>query len=185
MINASEIKPGMILDLDGELVKVVDTSFNKTAQRQAMVNFTSRNLRTGAVTNRRMTSNDKVDSIKLDTQEVQFLYRDGDNFNFMNNETYEQPILEVKQIGNAINYIKEGDTIMLLSYNGEPIDINIPTAVTLTVAQADPGFKGDTATGGTKPVVMETGLRVNAPLFINPGDKIKIDTRTGEYLQRV
>jgi elongation factor P len=116
---------------------------------------------------------------------VQFLYEEGGHYHFMDTETFDQMLLDQSAIGDAAKYLKENDTVDLLTYDGEAIDIELPTAVTLQVEQTDPGFKGDTATGGTKPATLETGLVVTVPLFINIGDVLKVDTRTGEYLERV
>jgi elongation factor P len=123
--------------------------------------------------------------VRLERQHVQFLYRDGDHFNFMDTDSFEQIILDGRTVGENSNYFKEQDVIDVLTYNGEPIDIELPTSVVLTIAQTDPGFKGDTATGGNKPATMETGLVVNVPLFLSEGDQVKVDTRTGEYIERV
>jgi elongation factor P len=116
---------------------------------------------------------------------VQFLYAEGGHYHFMDMETFDQLVLDEAAVGEAKSFIKENDTVDLLTYNSEPIDIELPTAVLLQVEQTDPGFKGDTATGGTKPATLETGLVVSVPLFISIGDTLKVDTRTGEYLERV
>jgi elongation factor P len=116
---------------------------------------------------------------------VQFLYRDGDQYHFMDTETFEQLMLDRTAVSDAEPYLKENDVIDILTYNGEPIDVELPTSVNLTVTTTDPGFKGDTATGGNKPATLETGLVVTVPLFINEGDQLKVDTRTGEYIERV
>ena len=127
----------------------------------------------------------KFTPVRLERSHVQFLYADEDHFNFMDTETFDQIMLDRKVLEDVELYLKENDIIDLLTYNDEPIDVELPTSVELTVTQTDPGFKGDTATGGSKPATMETGLVVNVPLFINEGDKLKIDTRSGEYVERV
>ncbi len=124
-------------------------------------------------------------SVRLERQHVQFLYEEGSHYNFMDTETFEQILLDESSVGDLKLYLKENDSCDLLTYNGEPIDIELPTSVNLAVDYTEPGFKGDTATGGTKPATMETGLVVSVPLFINQGDVLKVDTRTGEYIERV
>lgn len=127
----------------------------------------------------------KFTPVRLERSHVQFLYADEDHFNFMDTETFDQIMLDRKVLEDVELYMKENDIIDLLTYNDEPIDVELPTSVELTVTQTDPGFKGDTATGGNKPATLETGLVVNVPLFISEGDKLKIDTRSGEYIERV
>jgi elongation factor P len=122
--------------------------------------------------------------VRLERQHVQLLYRDGDEFHVMDTETFDQMQLPASTIGDAANFLKDNDTLDVLTYEDEPIDIELPTSVVLAVTQTDPGFKGDTATGGTKPATLETGLTVNVPLFISEGDQIKVDTRTGGYIER-
>jgi elongation factor P len=127
----------------------------------------------------------KFQSVRLERQHVQFLYREGDHYNFMDTETFDQIMLDEVTVGDAAKFIKEQDVIDLLTYNGEPIDIELPSSVVLSISQTDPGFKGDTATGGTKPATLETGLVVSVPLFLSEGDQVKVDTRSGEYIERV
>jgi elongation factor P len=185
MISTGDIKKGTIIELDGQVLKVIDFQHVKLGRGSAFMRMQLRNLRTGSTTERTFQAGDKFEQVRLERRTVQYLYRDGDTFHFMDTETYEQPALPSEALGDVPNYIKEGDTIDLLMHNGQPIDIELPTAVALRVEQTEPGFRGDTATGGNKPAVLETGLTVNVPLFINEGDLIKVDTRTGEYLERV
>jgi elongation factor P len=127
----------------------------------------------------------KFQSVRLERQHVQFLYQDGNHFNFMDTESFEEIILDEVTVADYVHFFKEQDVIDLLTYNGEPIDIELPSSVVLTITQTDPGFKGDTATGGNKPATLETGLVVNVPLFLSEGDQVKVDTRSGEYIERV
>jgi elongation factor P len=147
--------------------------------------MTLRDLRTGSTTQQSVMAGTKFQLVRLERQHVQFLYRDGDQYHFMDTETFEQLMLDRTAVSDAEPYLKENDVIDILTYNGEPIDVELPTSVNLTVTTTDPGFKGDTATGGNKPATLETGLVVTVPLFINEGDQLKVDTRTGEYIERV
>jgi elongation factor P len=185
MIDTGDIRKGITLDIDGKLVKVIDFAHNKQGRGTAQVRMSLKDLRTGSNTQISVMAGTKFQSVRLERQHVQFLYRDGDHFNFMDTESFEQIILDERTVGDNANYFKEQDVIDILTYNGEPIDIELPTSVVLTIAQTDPGFKGDTATGGNKPATMETGLVVNVPLFLSEGDQVKVDTRTGEYIERV
>lgn len=185
MIDTGDVRKGVTLDIDGRLVKVIDFSHNKQARGSAQLRMTLRDLRTGSTTQHTVMAGTRFNLVRLERQHVQFLYRDGDQFHFMDTETFEQFVLDRSNVAEAEPYLKENDVIDLLSYNDEPIDLELPTSVTLEVTQTDPGFRGDTATGGSKPATLETGLTVNVPLFINEGDVLKIDTRTGEYIERV
>ncbi|HLU35401.1 MAG TPA: elongation factor P [Thermomicrobiales bacterium] len=185
MIDTGDVRKGVTLDIDGKLVKVIDFSHNKQGRGSAQLRMTLRDLRTGSNTQMTVMAGTKFNLVRLERQHVQFLYADGDQYHFMDTDTFEQFILDRSAVQEAEPYLKENDVIDLLTYNGEPIDVELPTSVTLTVTQTDPGFKGDTATGGNKPATLETGLTVNVPLFINEGDQLKIDTRTGEYIERV
>jgi elongation factor P len=185
MIDTGDIRKGSTFEQDGRLLKVIDFSHNKQGRGSAQLRMTLRDLRTGSTTQQTVMAGTKFTSVRLERSHVQFLYREGDAFHFMDTETFDQIVLMESTIGEAANFLKENDTIDLLTYEDEPIDIELPTSVTLTVTQTDPGFKGDTATGGTKPATLETGLTVNVPLFLNEGDQIKVDTRTGAYIERV
>ena len=185
MVTAGELRKGLTLDLDGELVRVLEYQHIKQGRGSAFVRLSLRNLRTGSITERTFQATTRFQLARLERSTIQFLYPDDDEYHFVNTETYEQLMLTREILGEAVKYLREGDTIDLLSYGDEPIDVELPTAVNLTVTQTDPGFRGDTATGGTKPAVLETGITVNVPLFINEGDVLKVDTRTGEYLTRV
>lgn len=185
MIDTGDVRKGITLDIDGKLVKVMDFSHNKQARGSANIRMSLKDLRTGANTQMTAMAGTKFNLVRLERQHVQFLYVDGDHYNFMDTDSFEQIILDRTTVQEAAPFMKENDIIDLLTYNGEPIDVELPTSVVLQVVQTDPGFKGDTATGGNKPAVMETGLTVNVPLFVSEGDNLKIDTRTGEYIERV
>ncbi len=185
MVTAGELRKGLTLNLDGELVRVLDYQHVKQGRGSAFVRLSMRNLRTGAITERTFQAGTKFETARLERRRVQYLYGDGDSYTFMDTETFEQPVLNARLLGDAVKYLKEGMTIDLLQYGDEPIDVEIPTSVEMRVDQTDPGFRGDTATGGSKPATLETGLTVQVPLFVNTGDVIKVDTRTSAYIERV
>ena len=185
MIDTGDVRKGVTLDIDGKLVKVTDFSHNKQARGSANIRMTLKDLRTGANTQMTAMAGTKFQSVRLERQHVQFLYIEGDHYNFMDTETFDQIMLDRVTVQDAAPFMKENDVIDLLTYDGEPIDVELPTSVVLKVVRTDPGFKGDTATGGTKPAEMETGLVVNVPLFVSEGDNLKIDTRSGDYIERV
>lgn len=185
MIDTGDVRKGSTLDIDGKLVKVIDFSHNKQGRGSAQLRMSLKDLRTGSNTQLTVMAGTKFQSVRLERQHVQFLYQDGNHYNFMDTESFEQIILDEVTVADYVHFFKEQDVIDLLTYNGEPIDIELPTSVVLTITQTDPGFKGDTATGGTKPATLETGLVVNVPLFLSEGDQVKVDTRSGEYIERV
>jgi elongation factor P len=185
VIDTGDVRKGSTLDIDGKLVKVIDFSHNKQGRGSAQLRMTLRDLRTGANTQMTVMAGTKFQAVRLERQHVQFLYQEGDHYNFMNTETFDQIVLDRTTVQDAAPFLKENDIVDLLTYNDEPIDMELPTSVVLTIAQTDPGFKGDTATGGNKPATLETGLVVNVPLFLSEGDQIKVDTRSGEYIERV
>jgi elongation factor P len=185
MIDTGDLRKGVTLDLDGRLVKVLDYAHNKQGRGSAQVRMTLRDLRTGATTQQTVQAGARFTPVRLERQHVQYLYNEGGHYHFMDTETFDQLVLNERSVSDTITFIKENDVVDLLTYDGEPIDIELPTAVNLAVADTDPGLKGDTASGATKPATLETGLVVNVPLFINIGDTLKIDTRTGVYVERV
>jgi elongation factor P len=185
MITTGELKKSIVLVLDGVVYRVLDYQHVKQGRGSAMVRITLRNLRTGATTERTFPAGSKFEDVELDRAVVQFQYVDGDTYHFMDTASYDQVTLTAKELGAARNYLREQDTIDLLSYEGKAIDVELPTAVVLEVTWTEPGVRGDTATAANKPATMDTGLVVNVPLFVNIGDKIKVDTRTGGYIERV
>ena len=184
MIDTGGIRKGMNLDYEGRLVKVIEFAHNKQGRGSAQVRLTLRDIRSGSTTQHSVQAGTKFQQARLDRQHVQFLYGDGEQFHFMDTESFEQFALNESTVSEAMKYLKENDVCDLLTYNGEPIDIELPVSVILEVAETDPGLKGDTASGGTKPATMETGVVVSVPLFINIGDRLRIDTRSGEYIER-
>jgi elongation factor P len=185
MITTGELKKNTIIVLDGELYKIMDYQHVKQGRGSAVARITLRRLRTGATTDRTFPSGSKFEDVELDRQIVQLQYVEGDTYHFMDTESYDQITLTAAEVGNARNYLREQDTADLLSYDGKAVDLELPTAVVLEVTWTEPGVRGDTATAANKPATMDTGLVVNVPLFVNMGDKIKVDTRTGGYIERV
>lgn len=185
MIDVNELRKGVTFELDGELYKVLDYQHHKPGRGKAVIRTTILNLRTGVSIDKNFISGDRVQDVRLDHHTVQYLYSDGDLYYFMDTDTYEQPSLSAEVLGEAVDYLTDGLTLELSTYEGEPIDIELPITVELEVVEAPPGFAGDTATGATKEVTLETGLKVQVPLFVEKGDRIRVDTRTGEYLTRV
>ena len=185
MIDVNELRKGVTFELDWELYKVLDYQHHKPGRGKAIIRTTILNLRTGVSIDKNFISGDRVQDIRLDHHTVQYLYSDGDLYFFMDTDTYEQPSLSAEVLGEAVDYLTDGLTLELSTYEGEPIDIELPITVELEVVEAPPGFAGDTATGATKEVTLETGLKVQVPLFVEKGDRIRVDTRTGGYLTRV
>lgn len=185
MIDVNDLRKGVTFDYDGKLYKVLDYSHNKTGRGNASIRIKARDLRTGTTLEKTFQSGDRVQDVRLDFHNVQFLYSDGDLFFFMDMETFEQPGIEKKIIGDTADFLKEGMEVKLTFYNNEAIDIELPTSVDLKVTQAEAAVRGDTATGVTKKVTVETGAEVQVPYFVNEGDVIRVDTRTRAYVTRV
>ena len=165
-------------------MRIVDFQHVKQGRGSAYVRLTLRNVRTGATVNTTVQAGEKFDVAELERKTVQFLYREDDTFYFMDTATYEQPAVGIAIVGDAASYLKENEEVDLLTYDDEVLDVALAPNVVLRVAQTDPGYKGDTASGASKPAIMETGLRVIVPLFVNQGDDLRIDTRTGAYIER-
>jgi elongation factor P len=185
MIDTGGLRRGITLDMNGDLVKVTDFQHVKQGRGSAFVRMTMRNLRTGATTQDTFNAGTKFQTARLERHHVQFLYLDGDDYHFMDIDSFDQFSLARDVLGDATKFLKENDTIDLLTYENSPVDVELPVTVNLKIVQTDPGHKGDTATGGNKPATVETGLTITVPLFINEDDIVKVDTRTGEYLERV
>ena len=183
MISGRELRKGIIIELDGTLYQVVDYQHVKM-KRTALARVKLRDLTAGHTIERSFQSNDKLVRARLESRSMQYLYNDGDIYHFMDTESFEQIEINRKRLGDVLNYLKEGSTVEVSSYKDEIVDIELPVAVELEITATEPGFKGDTATGGNKPATLETGFTVQVPLFINEGDIIKVDTRSGEYLER-
>ena len=183
MISGSELRKGIIIEVEGKLYQVIEYQHIKM-KRTALAKVKLRDINAGHTIERSFQSNDKFPRVRLESRAMQYLYNDSDYYYFMDEENYEQTPLTSKQLGDALNYLKEGMSLEVSSYKGEIIGIEMPITVTLEITETDPGFKGDTATGGSKMAKLETGFNIQVPLFINQGDVIKIDTRTGTYLER-
>lgn len=184
MIDTGGLRKGLTLDYEGDLVKVIDYQHVKQGRGSAFVRLTLRNLRTGSTTQQTFQAGSKFQTARLERRRIQFLYADDGQYHFMDVDTFEQFPLNQETLGDTINYLVENEVIDLLTYEDQPVDVEAPITVNLEVTQTDPGVKGDTASGGTKPATLQTGVTVNVPLFINIGDVVKVDTRTGEYLER-
>jgi elongation factor P len=178
------LKNGMALDLPEGLMTVVEFQHVKPGKGGAFVRTKLKNLRSGAVIDRTFRADEKVKFATIDKRDMQFLYREGSDYVFMDNENYEQLHVSEGNVGNAVNFLKEGDTAVLPMYNNEVIGVDLPAAVELEVRETEPGMQGDRVSGARKPATLETGLVVQVPLFVNPGERIKVDTRTSEYLSR-
>ena len=183
MINATELRKGVIVELEDKLYQVVDYQHVKM-KRTALARVKLRDINAGHTVERTFQSDERLVRARLDLRQMQYLYNDGDLYYFMDEESFEQMPLTSSQLSDALSYLKEGNSVEVSSYKGEIVGIAVPITVELEVTQTEPGFKGDTATGGTKPAKLETGLTIQVPLFINQGDVIKVDTRTGTYLER-
>ncbi|MBE7534938.1 MAG: elongation factor P [Anaerolineales bacterium] len=185
MIDVNELRKGVTFELDGHLYKVLDYSHNKTGRGNANIRIKARNLQTGANIERTFNSGLSVQDVRLDFHNVSYLYSDGELYHFMDNETFEQPAVGAKMLGDSALYLKAGMEVKLTFYKGAPLDVEFPSTVDLEVVEAETAIRGDTATGVTKKVVTETGLEVQCPQFVKVGDVIRVNTETGEYTTRV
>jgi elongation factor P len=184
-ITTNDLKTGITLELDNGLFQVVEFQHVKPGKGGAFVRTKLRNVKTGNVFDRTFNAGIKVEQAIINRDEMQFLYRDGDDYVFMNNQTYEQMNVAPIALGGAADYMIEGMTAQVAFFNGEIIGVEIPASVELTIAETEPGVQGDRVSGARKPATLETGVVVQVPLFVEPGDKIKVDTRSGEYITRV
>jgi elongation factor P len=185
MIDVNNLRKGVTFSLDSNLYKVLDYSHHKPGRGNATIRIKALDLRSGAIIERTFQSGDRVQDVRLDYHNVQYIYNDGEFFHFMDLETYEQPAISKDVIGDLANYLTENMEAKLTFFEGEPLDIELPTSVDLKVTQADVAVRGDTATGVTKRVTTENGLVVQVPNFVQEGDTIRVDTRTGSYITRV
>jgi elongation factor P len=183
-ISTNDLKNGMSLDLPEGLFSVVEFQHVKPGKGGAFVRTKLKNVRSGAVLERTYRADEKLEQAVIDKREMQFLYVDGDNYVFMDTGTYDQLPTPRVALGEAANYLKEGDSAVLQMYGGEIVGVDLPAAVELAVVATEPGLQGDRVSGARKPATLETGLLVQVPLFVNIGDRVKVDTRSGEYLTR-
>jgi elongation factor P len=184
LATTNDLKNGMTLNLDGQLWGVVDFQHVKPGKGGAFVRTKLKNVLTGKVVDRTFNAGVKVDVANVDRREMQYLYREGDDYVFMDVQDYEQPRIPAATVGDAANYLLEEQTATVAFNDGVPLYVDLPASVELTVSQTDPGMQGDRSTGGTKPATLETGAQVQVPLFITTGEKVKVDTRTGDYIGR-
>lgn len=184
MIDVNELRKGVTFTMDGELYKVLEYQHHKPGRGKATIRTTLRNLRTGATIQHNFISSDRVEDIRVERRGVQYLYTDGDLYHFMDTETYEQTALPAVVLEDQIPYLKESMELVLSTHEHEPLDVELPTTVDMEVVEAEIAVAGDTATGTQKKVTLETGLQVQVPLFIEQGDVIRVDTRTGKYVTR-
>jgi elongation factor P len=184
LISTNDFRTGLTIEVDGEVYQVIEFMHVKPGKGSAFVRTKLKNRRTGAVIERTFRAGEKVNRAHIDRREMQYLYNDGENYYFMDTETYEQLSLHKDQLDDAIKYLKDNMNIYVLLYQGETIGIELPNFVELKVVETEPGIKGDTATGGSKNAVLETGAVIQVPLFIEVGDVVRIDTRTGAYIER-
>ena len=185
MISAGEFRKGVTFEMDGDVYQILDFQHVKPGKGAAFVRTKIRNVMTGSTKEMTFNPNDRFPKAHIETKEMQYLYNDGELYYFMDNDTFEQLPLTKEDVEDAIIYINENDVAIVRFYECKPFEVIPPNFVELVVTHTEPGLKGDTATGATKPAILETGATINVPLFINEGDKLKIDTRTGEYLSRV
>jgi elongation factor P len=185
MISTGELRKGVTIELDNELWQILDYHHIKMGRGSAQVRITLRNVKRGQTIERSFQAGTKWPRVQLENRPVQFLYRDGDDFHFMDTSSYDQFMLRAEQLGDATQYLKDGMTLDRTSYEGETIGVDLPVTVDLQVVTTEPGFAGDTAQGARKPATTETGLVVQVPLFVGEGDTIRVDTRTGEYQTRL
>ena len=183
-VSTNDLKNGMTLNLPEGLFSVVEFQHVKPGKGGAFVRTKLKNVRTGAVIDRTYRADEKLDHAVVDKREMQYLYRDGDQYVFMDNVSYDQLHVDEDTLGGSARFIKEGDSAVLQMYNAEVVGVDLPASVELTVTETEPGVQGDRVSGARKPATLETGLVVQVPLFVTQGERIKVDTRTGEYLTR-
>jgi elongation factor P len=184
LISTNDFKTGLTIELEGDVYQVIEFQHVKPGKGSAFVRSKLKNIRTGAMIEKTFNAGEKIPKARLERREVQYLYNDGMDYNFMDMETYDQLTMTRDQLGDAVKYLKENMNIHILTFQGKSIGVELPNFVELEVVETTPGIKGDTASGGSKPAVLETGAVVQVPFFINVGDKLQIDTRTGNYIKR-
>ena len=185
MVSAGDFRNGITVEMEGNVYQIIEFQHVKPGNGAAFVRTKLKNIINGGVVEKSFRPTEKFPQARIDRKDMQYLYSDGDLFNFMDTETYDQIALNAEAVGDALKFVKENEMVKICSYNGNVFAIEPPLFVELEITDTEPGFKGDTATGATKPAIVETGAKVMVPLFVENGEKIKIDTRSGEYLSRV
>ena len=185
MVSAGDFRNGITVEMEGNVYQIIEFQHVKPGKGAAFVRTKLKNIIGGGVVEKSFRPTEKFPQARIDRKDMQYLYSDGDLYNFMDTETYDQIALNADAVGDALKFVKENEMVKICSYNGNVFAIEPPLFVELTITDTEPGFKGDTATGATKPAIVETGAKVMVPLFVENGEVIKIDTRTGEYLSRV
>ena len=185
MISAGDFRNGVTIEFEGNVYQIIEFQHVKPGKGAAFVRTKLKNIKSGGVVEKTFRPTEKCPQARIDRKDMQYLYADGDLYNFMDAETYEQIALNKDSVGDALKFVKENEICKVCSHNGSVFAVEPPLFVELEITDTEPGFKGDTATGATKPAIVETGAQVMVPLFVEQGEKIKIDTRTGEYLSRV
>ena len=185
MISAGDFRNGVTFEMDGNVMQVIEFQHVKPGKGAAFVRTKLKNIVSGGVVEKSFRPTEKFTLAHIERKEYQYLYADGDLYNFMDTETYDQIALSKENVGDSLKFVKENEMVKLCSHNGNVFAIEPPITVELVITESEPGVKGDTATGATKPAIVETGAKILVPLFVNQGDTVKIDTRTGEYLSRV
>lgn len=185
MISAGDFRNGITIELEGNIYQIIEFQHVKPGKGAAFVRTKLKNIINGGAVEKTFRPNEKFEQARIDRKDMQYLYQDGDLFNFMDVETYDQIALNAEVVGDALKFVKENEVVKICSHNGNVFSVEPPLFVELAITETEPGFKGDTAQGATKPATVETGAVVMVPLFVEQGDVLKIDTRTGEYLSRV
>jgi elongation factor P len=185
MISTNDFRTGVVVQLDGDLYAVVQSQHVKRGRGSAYVRAKVRNLKTGAITERTFNAGERVPLVYLERKTMQYLYAQGGQYVVMDNETYDQLSLSGDLLGDAVHYLRDNTGVTVVFYEDQPIAVELPNAVELAVVETSPSLKGDTVSGSSKPATLETGLSVQVPFFVNVGDRVRVDTRTGEYLERV
>jgi elongation factor P len=184
MISTGDLKRGVIIEMDRQLFAVMEYQHQKIGRGSAQVRMRLRNVRTGSISDTTVQAGTKFPRVRLEQRDMQYLYAEENAYYFMDQQSYDQIALTAQQLGDAVSYLKDGMVLQVQFYESEPVAVDLPITVELEIVETDPGFKGDTAAGGTKPAKTETGLVVNVPLFVNQGERIKVDTRSGDYMTR-
>ena len=184
MISAGDFRNGITIELEGNVFQIIEFQHVKPGKGAAFVRTKLKNIKSGGVIEKTFRPTEKCPQARIDRKDMQYLYSDGDLFNFMDVETYDQVALNAETIGDSLKFVKENEMCKVCSHNGNVFAVEPPLFVELEITETEPGFKGDTSTGATKPAVVETGAQINVPLFIDQGEVIRIDTRTGEYMER-